>query len=245
MCVCVCVWVCVCVCGVVLCVCVCVCGVCVVCVCVCVWWCGVVWCVYGVLCGWCVCVCVCVCGGVCVWCVLLVCVVCVWCCVSVCVCVCVCVLCVCDVCVLVWFVCVGVLFVLLCVWWFIPKLKCPYYGLKGSYFGFGSRQQQFDMHGRWKKHFHFLIISICVYLICSMTPKRFAQRIIFPNPSFAWRDANLRWLVDFIKHSVCELLTLQKQHLVARNEFVCSFKPTGKDPWVGNMLMFHVDIDMF
>ncbi len=36
-----------------------------------------------------------------------------------------------------------------------------------------------------KKHFHFLI-CIYFYLICSTTPKRFAQQFIFPNPSFAW-----------------------------------------------------------
>ncbi len=33
----------------------------------------------------------------------------------------------------------------------------------------------------------FLIICIYLYLICTMTPKRFAQWFIFPNPTFAWR----------------------------------------------------------
>ncbi len=39
-----------------------------------------------------------------------------------------------------------------------------------------------------KEHFHCLIICIYFYLTCSTTPKLFAQRLIFPNPSFAWRQ---------------------------------------------------------
>ncbi len=47
-------------------------------------------------------------------------------------------------------------------------------------------------------------------------------------------------------------LMLQKQHLVAKNEFAFSFRPTRKscfsrsarNKWAGNMLMFHVDINM-
>ncbi len=38
------------------------------------------------------------------------------------------------------------------------------------------------------------------------------------------------------------ILTLQKQHLVAKNEFAFSFRPMRKDQQVGgNMLMFHVE----
>ncbi len=69
-----------------------------------------------------------------------------------------------------------------------PWLKVPLlWVMKGSYFGFGSPQQQVDMHSSSKKHFHILIICISFYLICSTTPKRFVQRFIFPNPSCAWR----------------------------------------------------------
>ncbi len=39
-------------------------------------------------------------------------------------------------------------------------------------------------------------------------------------------------------------LPLQKRHLVAKNEFAFSFRPTRKDQQVGNMLMFHVDVNM-
>ncbi len=54
--------------------------------------------------------------------------------------------------------------------------------MKGSYFGFGTPNNRLTcMQGQ--KHFHFLIICIYFYLICSMTPKRFVQRLIFPNPS--------------------------------------------------------------
>ncbi len=41
---------------------------------------------------------------------------------------------------------------------------------------------------------------------------------------------------------LCVFLPLQKQHLVAKNEFAFSFRPTLKDQQVrGNMLMSHVD----
>ncbi len=40
-------------------------------------------------------------------------------------------------------------------------------------------------------------------------------------------------------------LLLQKQHLVAKNEFAFSFRPMRKDQQVGgNMLIFHVDVNM-
>ncbi len=38
---------------------------------------------------------------------------------------------------------------------------------------------------------------------------------------------------------------LQKRHLVAKNEFAFSFRPTRKDQQeTSNMLMFHVDVNM-
>ncbi len=42
--------------------------------------------------------------------------------------------------------------------------------MKGSYFGFGSLQQQVTCI-QAQKHFHILIICIYFYLICSTTPK--------------------------------------------------------------------------
>ncbi len=50
--------------------------------------------------------------------------------------------------------------------------------MKGYFFGFGSPQQQVDMHARSKKHFPFLITCIYFYLIGSTTFKRFAQRFL-------------------------------------------------------------------
>ncbi len=68
--------------------------------------------------------------------------------------------------------------------------------MKGSYFGFGSPQQQVDMHARSKT----LSLSYNMYFFFTL----FAQRL--PNDSFndsffqtpPVRDANLLWLVDFI-----------------------------------------------
>ncbi len=41
------------------------------------------------------------------------------------------------------------------------------------------------------------------------------------------------------------ILPLQKQHLVAKNELTFSFRPREKtNKWAGNMLMFHVDVNM-
>ncbi len=41
------------------------------------------------------------------------------------------------------------------------------------------------------------------------------------------------------------IITLQKRHLVAKNEFAFSFRPMRKtNKWADNMLMFHVDVNM-
>ncbi len=72
-------------------------------------------------------------------------------------------------------------------------LKCPYYGYESSYFGFGSPQQQVDMHARSKKHFHCLKICIYFFLFCSRLPNGSFNDSFFQTPPL--RDANLRWLV--------------------------------------------------
>ncbi len=93
-----------------------------------------------------------------------------------------------------------------------------------------------------KKHFHFLIIRIYFYLICSRLPNNSLKDSFFQTPPL--RDANLQWLVDFISISSClikrsaalqiavtgetAILMLQKLHLVANNEFAFSFRPTRK-----------------
>ncbi len=94
--------------------------------------------------------------------------------------------------------------------------------MKGSYFGFGSPQEQGGHACKVKKHFHFLIICIYFYLTCSTTPKRFAQRLIFPNPSFAWRYSAV------IGRFHLKQCLWAFRHLVAKNEFVFSFRPTWK-----------------
>ncbi len=63
-------------------------------------------------------------------------------------------------------------------------LKCPYMGYERF---LGVPNNRLTCICKVKKHFHFLIICIYFYLICSTTPKRFVQWFVFPNPSFAWR----------------------------------------------------------
>ncbi len=123
--------------------------------------------------------------------------------------------------------------------------------MKGSYFGFGSPQQQVDMHARSKN----TLFSIIVF-ICTLLAQRLPSNSFFQTPSL--RDANLLWLVSsssqvspviLIKQCLwaqcCFALPgkpicvpLQKRHLVAKNEFAFSLRPKWKDQQVrGNMLM--------
>ncbi len=113
--------------------------------------------------------------------------------------------------------------------------------MKSSYFGFGSPQHRLTcMQGQ--KHFNFLIICIYFYLICSM--------INFSKPLLCmtlicgdWSD----WLISFKAVFVSTVLLcvqplpgkqlflmLQKQHLVAKNEFACSFRPRRKSSFPGS-----------
>ncbi len=56
--------------------------------------------------------------------------------------------------------------------------------MKGSYFGFGSPQQQVDMHARSKNT--FIVLYVCLpYLLNDSQTNRL--KIHFSNPSFAWR----------------------------------------------------------
>ncbi len=110
--------------------------------------------------------------------------------------------------------------------------------MKGSFWG-GLRvpnNRLSCMHGQ--KTLSFSYMHLYFYLICSTTPKRFAQLIVFPNPSFAWSYSaaigrcQCLWLWAVL---VCVqpllgkrlVLTLQKRHQVG-----------------GNMLMFHFDVNM-
>ncbi len=116
-------------------------------------------------------------------------------------------------------------------------LKCLYYGLwKVNILVLGSPTTGWHAC-KVKKHFHFLIICIYFYLICSTTPKR----LIFPNPSSVWRYSALIGRFHL------------KQCLWAQCYFVYSvtvetaiFNATKVTPsgnkWAGNMLMIDVDV---
>ncbi len=94
-----------------------------------------------------------------------------------------------------------------------------------------------------KKHLHFLIICIYFYLICSTTRKRFSQRN-FSKPLLCvtlicvdWSDWSISFKAVFVSAVLLCVqplpgkrlfLTLQKRHLVAKNEFAFSFRPTQK-----------------
>ncbi len=64
--------------------------------------------------------------------------------------------------------------------------------MKGSYFTFGSPQQQVDMHAMSENTFIVLQYAfICTLLAQGLPNDSFFQTPLLP-------DANLRWLVDFI-----------------------------------------------
>ncbi len=118
--------------------------------------------------------------------------------------------------------------------------------MKGLCFGFGSLQQQVDMHARSKNTFIVLQYA-CIFTLL-------AQRLQNDslNDSFfqthPLRHANLQWLVrlvSFSSHhacnawlsSICErsaaLCTALPRHLVSKKKFAVSFRPTRKDQQVG------------
>ncbi len=139
----------------------------------------------------------------------------------------------------------------------------------GSYFGFGSPQQQVDMHARSKKtlslsyNMHLFLTyllsdsqiirltirfskpRICMTLICGdlsdWSHFHFIMPVIMPD-----KAAFVRFVLLCVqRYHGNSYFTLQKQPLVAKNEFAFSFRPTRKDQQVGsNMLMFHVDVNM-
>ncbi len=69
--------------------------------------------------------------------------------------------------------------------------------MKGSYFGFGSPQQQADITCKVKKRLSFSYNMHLFLPYCSTTPKDSFNDSFFQTPPL--RDANLQWLVDFIK----------------------------------------------
>ncbi len=85
---------------------------------------------------------------------------------------------------------------------------------------------------------HFSKPLLCVTLICCdwshyhlVSPVILIKQCLWAQCCFALPGK-----------PICVLL--QKRHLVAKNEFAFSFRPTWKDQQVGgNMLMFHADIN--
>ncbi len=67
--------------------------------------------------------------------------------------------------------------------------------MKGSYFGFGSPQQQVDMHARSKNTF-IVLYAFLFTLLVQRLPNDSLNDSFFQTPPL--RDANLQWLVDFI-----------------------------------------------
>ncbi len=111
--------------------------------------------------------------------------------------------------------------------------------MKGSYFDFESPQQQVDMHARSFSYKMHLFLS---YLLNDS--QTIHSTIHFSKPLLCVTLLCSDWSISFkAEHSVtlCTVLPwkqLQKWHLVAKNEFAFSFKPTSGR---GNMLMFHDD----
>ncbi len=117
------------------------------------------------------------------------------------------------------------------------KLKCPYNGL-------------------WKVH--FLVLGVPNNrLACMQGQKTLSLSSHLFLPYLLNDSQTIRWMINFSKPLLCvtiglillcvqhyrgnhNFLPLQKRHLVAKNEFAFSFRPTQKDQQVGG-LMFHVD----
>ncbi len=91
--------------------------------------------------------------------------------------------------------------------------------MKGLYFGFGSPQQQADMHARSKNTF---TVHSFITLLAQRLPNDSLNDSFFQTPHL--RDTNLRWLVDLSHfHFIMPVMQcLIKQHLWAQCCFVYS-----------------------
>jgi len=121
--------------------------------------------------------------------------------------------------------------------------------IEGSYFGFGSSQQLVDMQARLKTLFflpyllndsqtirstiHFSKPLLCVTLICCDSSH--FHFISSGMPDKAAFVSAVLLCVQALPGKPLFLL-LQKQHLVAKNEFAFSFRPTQKDPTSGQAI---------
>ncbi len=86
---------------------------------------------------------------------------------------------------------------------------------------------------------HFSKPLLCVTLICGDWSHFHLISPVMPDKAVFVSTV----LLCVQRYRGTAILTLQKQHLVAKNEFAFSFRPMRKDQQVGgNMLMFHVDM---
>ncbi len=105
-----------------------------------------------------------------------------------------------------------------------------------------------------KKHFNFLIMCIYFYLKDSQTIR---STINFSKPLLCKTLICCDWSISFkavFVRQCCFVYSVTGEtavfnaptaHLVAKNEFVFSFRPMRKYQQVGgNMLMIHVDVNM-
>ncbi len=126
--------------------------------------------------------------------------------------------------------------------------------MKGSYFGFGSLQQQVDMHARSKNTF---IVIICIYLpydsqtirltihllplLCVMLICGDWSHFHFIMPVMPDKAALKKCCFVYSVTGETAIFTAPKA-APSGKELICIFIQTNK--WAGNMLMFHVDVNM-
>ncbi len=136
--------------------------------------------------------------------------------------------------------------------------------MKGSYFGFGSPQQQVDMHARSKKlSFSYNMHLFFPYLLNDS--QMIGSTIHFSKPLLCvtliygdWSDWSISYKAVFVR--MCTAVTGETAIFNAPKaapsgkELICIFIQTNvkikfsqvcaNNKWAGNMLMFHVDINM-
>ncbi len=79
-------------------------------------------------------------------------------------------------------------------------------GNERFFFGFGSHQQQVDVHARSKKHFNFLIICIYFYLIL-LNDSFFQPLLCVTLICGDWSDWSISFKAVFVIVSSADLCT--------------------------------------
>ncbi len=111
--------------------------------------------------------------------------------------------------------------------------------MKGSHFGFGSAQQQVDMHAKSKILSLSYNTHLCLPYLLNDS-QTIHSTMHFPLLCVTlncgdWSDWSISFKAAFVRSVLLYVqpllgeklfLTLQKRHLVAKNEFAFSFRPT-------------------